>query len=118
VLFCGIKYVDFPLICFLHVVDSKHPKAPGARLLPSDTTTQMALTIFGRACISPVSILFPRPWRPRFGLMHLTEKGFTPRQLSANEDSTLPEMYNLGLVRVDVVRLCPHELTLPKMGLI
>ena len=37
--------------------------------------------------------------------MLVTEKGFTPRQLSANEDSTLPEMYNLGLVRLSIPRM-------------
>jgi hypothetical protein len=37
--------------------------------------------------------------------MLVTEKGFTPRQLSANEDSTLPEMYNLGLVRLSITRV-------------
>jgi hypothetical protein len=91
------------------LVDSEHHKARGARLVSSDTTTQTALTIFGRACISPVSTLFPQTWRPSFllrqvspGLMLDGKKGFTPRQLSANEDSTLPEMYNLGLVRLDI----------------
>jgi hypothetical protein len=76
----------------------------------------MALTIFGRACISPVSNLFPRTWRPLLplrqtplGLTLLTEKGFTPRQLLATEDSTLPEMYNLGLVRLNIPGLgCYH----------
>ena len=54
----------FLSLCFFQrihqLVDSKHHKAQGARLVSSDTTTQIGLTIFGRACISPVSILFPQ----------------------------------------------------------
>jgi hypothetical protein len=62
VLFCGIKYVKsshYVSARGRQLVELKHRKAQGARLESSDTTMQMALTIFGRACISPVSILFP-----------------------------------------------------------
>jgi hypothetical protein len=65
VLFCGIKYVKV-LSYVRQSVDSKHHKARGARLLPSDTIMQTALITFGRACISPVSILFPRKWHAAF----------------------------------------------------
>ena len=72
VLFCGIKYVISSHMFFSarlrQFVDSKHHKARGARLLPSDTIMQMALTIFGRAFISPVSILFPKTVAPPSGL--------------------------------------------------
>lgn len=76
-------------------------------LLPEGTTTQTRLTISGVASFSLVRFKSrPMPRIPR--LIFRGNQGFTLRLLLASEDSTLPEAYNLGLVRPKSgCRTCP-----------
>ncbi len=98
VLFCGIKYVDISL-CDTRLIagnrSSTQPRAARATcLLLEDTTMQTRQTISGAAFISLVraASILSCP-------LVYTKQGFTSRLLPASEDSSLPEMYNLGLVR-------------------
>ena len=98
VLFCGIKYVDISL-CDTRLIagnrSSTQPRAARATcLLLEGTTMQTRQTISGAAFISPVhgASISSCP-------LVYTKQGFTSRLLPASEDSSLPEMYNLGLVR-------------------
>jgi hypothetical protein len=84
-------------LCSSLIVRAPHHAARAICLQSRGTTTQTRQTTFGVVCISLV----------RFGAVRLpffTKNknkliGFTPRLLLASEDITLPEKYNLGLVR-------------------
>ena len=106
VLFCGIKCVALFFVISVTYSRNRSIQRPHAAratcLLSEDTTTQTRLTISGAASISPVKYvslthIAPYPLADTPG--GKPKQGFTPRLLSASEDSTLPGTYSLGLVR-------------------